>query len=456
MSLNPIEAARKRLLRFRLPERAIEYNARGIPVKRHNTEELLGRFASLAAGFARALEAAGADKGLERRSALFGKLTAPGSAFDKARRSAYEKINRAVEPFKPPGGSLAGQGAARPRRKINLTGPSPRASGWELIANQYRQVERFVGDLDSIAWHLPKALAYADRLVDRVPSGPGSTSLRLWRDELFRLKTQDDAGHLLGCRLIVRCRDALDGEGNSYDSYQEVIAFLSGDPPRFVQAVQDAAVTLGSEVPEAPQRAPASKRSSARRPPAKSKAAEQPPTPDAAVPPIERWTDLAVGIHEKGFYAIFPRPVAGDVVAITKAHKLSLRGKRWPKVLKVFAESADGTHARKDALLFELGYLQYGQTRMVEALEKEADGPPRGRGAVAPYDDDLREFRPLLKLLTSTMADLGRELRAAVKCPQPGPFESLHLDYRAAFTTGYLLKDAAGRLRFRRVPDQGR
>jgi hypothetical protein len=246
MSLNPIETARERLLSFRLPERWIERDARGFLVKQHSRQEMFGRFVSLAAVFARALEAAGADKELERRSALFGKLTAPGSAFDKARRSAYEEINRAVESFEPPGGSLAGQGAARPRRKLSLTGTSPRPSGWELIADEFFRFRRFVSDLDSIAWHLPKALAYADRLVDRVPSGPGSTSLRRWRDELFKVATRVDGEHLLGCRLIARCREALDERGGGYEKYEQLLDLLVKDAPRLVTAVQDAADVLSS------------------------------------------------------------------------------------------------------------------------------------------------------------------------------------------------------------------
>jgi hypothetical protein len=246
MSLNPIETARERLLSFRLPERGIEYDAHGFPVKRHDAEKLLDRFAALAAGFARAREAAGADEELKSRSALFEELTAPGTAFDKARRSAYEEIKRAVEPFKLPDGSFPGKRGARARRKVSLTGPSLRPSGWELIADDYPQVERFVGDLDSIAWHLPEALAYADRLVGLVPSGPGGTSLRRWRDELFKLATRVDGEQLLGCRLIVRCRETLDERGGDYEKYEQLLGLLVRDAPRLVTAVQDAAGVLSS------------------------------------------------------------------------------------------------------------------------------------------------------------------------------------------------------------------
>jgi hypothetical protein len=456
-----VVVACKRLLRFRVPERTVEYNRWGFPVKRPPLEKLLGRFASLAAAFARALEAAGGDEELKRRAARFEELTAPGTTFDKARLTAYKDVVRAVERFKPPAGSLPG--AAKPRGKIRLTGRSPRASGWESIAGEFHRVKLLVGDPDHVVAHLPDALAYADRLVGLAASGPEGENLRRWRDELFSLSRQEEAGHLLGCRLILRCRDARSADRGNHDSYRELIALLSGDPPRLVEAVRDAAGALVSATREAPQQAPAGKRSRGRRQPAKNAATEQRRTPDTVVLAIDRWTDLAVGVYEKGFFGLSPRPDAGDVFAITKAHKLPLKGKRWPRVLKLFAESEYGTTARKDSLLFELDYLRFGKKRMTEALDGDEEGPPqyddegppRTHFTQARYDDPLREFRPHLTRLTNTMADLGRELRKVISCPQPGPvFEAEHSEYRATFTTGHLIKDRRGRLRFRRIPDR--
>jgi hypothetical protein len=454
MSLTEVKVARESLLRFHLPAPGIKYGKHGLPVKRVDLDKQLDGFVSLAAAFARALEAAGGAEELKRRAALFEELTASGTTFDEARRTAYEAISPAIEPFKPPASSHPN--AAKPRAKVSITGRSPQASGWEVIAGEIAKVERLVGDRDHVLDHLPEALAYADRLVDLAPSCPEGAALRRWRDELFRLKQQVDASHLLGAWLILRCRDALNEEQGGYGSHQEVIALLSSDPPRLVKAVQDAAATLASEGGEAPQLVPASKRSARQRTPAKNAAAEQHQTPDTTILTIDRWAELAIGIHEKGFYAISPCPEAGDIVSITKAHQLILPGKRWPKVLDVFAISEDGTLGRKQDLLTQLGYLQFGQARMAEAIEEEDEGPPRKRGAQARYDDKLREFRPLINQLTNTMADLGRELRDLIRCllPQPGPFESLYHEYRAAFTVGYLVKDHKGRLRFRRIPDK--
>jgi hypothetical protein len=146
---------------------------------------------------------------------------------------------------------------------------------------------------------------------------------------------------------------------------------------------------------------------------------------DTTVLTIDRWEDLAIGIQEKGFHAIYPCPEAGDVVAITKAPKLLLAGDRWPKVLDAFAMSEDGTLARKEELLTQLRYLPFGQRRLAEAL-REDDGPPRRRGTKDHYDDKLREFRPFLRKLTGAMADLARELRVLSRINPDDLFRSLN------------------------------
>jgi hypothetical protein len=247
MSLVNVNIARESLLGFHLPEKMVDYDTRRFPAKRHDREDLLDRFVSLAAAFARALEAAGGDEELKQRAARFEELTAPGTSFDKARLTAYKAIGWAIKPF------AGSRSSVKPRGKICLNGPSSRASGWELIAGEVHQIQRLVGDRDHVLGHLREALAYADRLVGLDPPGLEGDLLRRWRAEVFRLRQQGEAGRLLGCWLILRCRDALNEEQGNYDSFRQLIAFLSSDPPRLVTAVQDAAAILASEGGEATQ-----------------------------------------------------------------------------------------------------------------------------------------------------------------------------------------------------------
>jgi hypothetical protein len=148
--------------------------------------------------------------------------------------------------------------------------------------------------------------------------------------------------------------------------------------------------------------------------------------------------DLGIGITEGWkFLAVVPCPSNGDLVSGSEASQLFLRGKRWPKVLELLAQSENGRTARISDLITKLGYA--GQHGMVIS-EKQAV-----------FDEGLgTKLKRAVETLRGAMADLARELRDQVTTTDTAIVleKATEKTYQAAFTTGHLLRDNNGKTRF--------
>lgn len=151
---------------------------------------------------------------------------------------------------------------------------------------------------------------------------------------------------------------------------------------------------------------------------------------------IETWSDLAIGIEADGsFYAFSPAPATNAPIRLRDGIKLDLSGTRWPKVLDCFARSSDGATASKATLITELGYMLAG------VVSKDQ----------ADFSTDLKtDAKRALPKLTGAMADLGRQLRKFVKCPESQVFESGGDVYRSNFVVRHLVRDEGRQIRFGR------
>ena len=277
---------------------------------------------------------------MKRRVSVLEELTATGSALDASRRAAYEKVTQAIEIFKRADGSYPIR-----KRRLNLgfgSIPHP-PSGWELIAYKHNEVAKLLGDLNHIVWHHTSALDFADWILNTAPEGSGTYDLRSWRDKLSTFTSLIVADQLLGSYVISRCWATLHNTSN-FEDREELRDLLAVDPSQKVIIVKDAATSL---IPRMMEVSPV-KSSSHRGRPAKIVKDSTAPT---SILTVEKWDELAIGIHEKGFYALPKCPPPGGIVAITRQIKLPLPGKRWPAVLDCFARSDDGKTVRKDELL---------------------------------------------------------------------------------------------------------
>jgi hypothetical protein len=117
---------------------------------------------------------------------------------------------------------------------------------------------------------------------------------------------------------------------------------------------------------------------------------------------VDRYRDIGIGIHKGNFYLFKSCPMAGEEVVLRNGEPLDLRGKgRWPIILDIFAQSADGRTARKSELIDVLGY-------------KKAVGIPQDRESAAKEAGLRKKVEQAKTNLRKTMADLGRRFRELV------------------------------------------
>jgi hypothetical protein len=158
---------------------------------------------------------------------------------------------------------------------------------------------------------------------------------------------------------------------------------------------------------------------------------------------LDHWDELAIGITDDKYLGFTPCPATGATVSLRGGYPLLLKGKRWRVVLKCLAGSPDGRTALKNELLTDLGYLRPSDlSRLIEISERQAR-----------YDEGLNsKVERASRKLTTTMADLARELRQLVSAPGQQPvFEAVSgKGYIAAFTARYLLEQEDGTYRFDR------
>lgn len=153
---------------------------------------------------------------------------------------------------------------------------------------------------------------------------------------------------------------------------------------------------------------------------------------------VEKWSDLAIGIHEDGSYYAFPElPELGSMISLKDAKKLNLPGKQWKLLLSLFASSANGKEAMKKEILHVFGY--YGTPSEEELSE--------------PFEN-LGGLKKATSQLATAIGNLNRRLRLQVEAKndklRKGPPMSADHDkeVRASFTTRCLLRDKDQDLRF--------
>ena len=152
---------------------------------------------------------------------------------------------------------------------------------------------------------------------------------------------------------------------------------------------------------------------------------------------VKRWNDMGLGIGDEKYVAISPCPEFGAIVTQARAIELPLKGQRWRDVLHWFAESEDGRTVKRSDLVYALGY----------ALRQDVSKKTKNRKR-----DEIEEQKEGIRKLTSTMADLSREIRKLVATEDTTTvFEVVsRKHYVAAFTIRALWRDDENRLRFGR------
>jgi hypothetical protein len=162
---------------------------------------------------------------------------------------------------------------------------------------------------------------------------------------------------------------------------------------------------------------------------------------------VARWSDVGIGIHEKGYYAFSPCPGENTQVAVCKGIPLELKGWRWRTVLECFARSADGRTATKNALVQKLGYIATEDT----SRWTKSDA----------YEEGLTKKAHIARdKLTRTMADLARELREVVILTEKTKVTPVVFDgkgdgncYQAAFAAArHLVRDESRNYWFGQCP----
>jgi hypothetical protein len=108
--------------------------------------------------------------------------------------------------------------------------------------------------------------------------------------------------------------------------------------------------------------------------------------------------DLGIGFDEQGYWAFSPCPGTGEVVRKESGLPLPLPGDRWQEVLQCFADSPDGRTVRKADLITALKVMPQGSVPLEHV---QPDGLKQMAG-------------PARRDLSSTLADLGRILRATL------------------------------------------
>lgn len=288
------------------------------------------------------------------------------------------------------------------------------------------------------------AAAFVDLVGVLLPELPEHQSvLRRLRDrawQLDQLETEKES-HYVGNYLLRGCHEATE----SYEKRQMLERRLGASLSDSIEAIQAAATTVTDLV----ERHNKIAETPAEDQPSEITDATAPKVAGRKIVTIERWSDLAIGIHAppmRGieYYAFRPPPSPGDIVSIGRGTLLHLPGKRWPEVLDCFAGSTDGRTASKKEL--------YAR------LHLKRQPPKRERGQ---NDEDERESafarkqaeQAMSDRLRKGMSDLSAKLRKLIECAEAKkvpPFQGKESPtYQSAFTVGLIIKGDDGQLRFR-------
>jgi hypothetical protein len=200
------------------------------------------------AQFVKALAATSAKELLNDGDRQFLELTAPESAFDKARRDALNLLDSACNAtvFVPD------------RRRAPITNPMFTLSNYlevdvdlqAIYPNYTAEIRRRLSDLIYVRLNLPnvledaRVLLEADSVILRVKK-----SFRKWHGLALQVERASTVSHLLGSHLLAECSRVYDPDNADLVSYESFHDHLSKDRARFLQIMQDAALYLRASVP---------------------------------------------------------------------------------------------------------------------------------------------------------------------------------------------------------------
>jgi hypothetical protein len=163
---------------------------------------------------------------------------------------------------------------------------------------------------------------------------------------------------------------------------------------------------------------------------------------------VSRWSDLAVGVDQfKRIWARTPPPALGEPFELTSAIQLHFGGEQWPKLLKLLAESADGSSVKNADLFIAFGYMDTSPT-------VPTDRRARSRAIQFEIENELpTRINPALQRLRGAVTTLSQTLREQVAGPTGRGNSALSVEgdrTRAGFVVRYLVPDEAGHYFFGR------
>jgi hypothetical protein len=229
MSLEACRLALEQLRSFALPPAEI----------RSTDERDLDALTRLAANFANELHRAGGGEVLTNRSDEFGRLTAPGSEFDRARNEAHNLLAS-------PGEGLCQPGPSPSRRSPTRDDPYRHPS---IARSDIRRIHRDLAQLERVRRHLPSTSEDVERLLGRRPADQERQVLQRWQREVWCLSRLCEQDHLFGAHLLARCRKARDPRTGDPEALHALLQELGEDILRAVRSIQDAAVYLLARLP---------------------------------------------------------------------------------------------------------------------------------------------------------------------------------------------------------------
>jgi hypothetical protein len=185
---------------------------------------------------------------LQKRVTRFLDVTSDASSFGTARRTAQETLAAGLEAqadlLRPRGGGdfyLKAFPNAMPTGRMieDCRGCMVPEMTYD---NGLPGVVKFLSDTDRVRWHLPTALADADRMVAELQV-PAETMriLTAWRRECGSVAVSAEREHLFGSYLLLECQAALASLSDSSVRYTAFLGRLADDRARFRQAMYRAA-----------------------------------------------------------------------------------------------------------------------------------------------------------------------------------------------------------------------
>ncbi len=162
---------------------------------------------------------------------------------------------------------------------------------------------------------------------------------------------------------------------------------------------------------------------------------------------VTRWSELGIGIDEhRAYRAIKPVPAPGGRISIADTVEIELRGKQWPALLELLADSSGGCSTPRSAVIKEFGY--------VSPLSNLPSDPRARPGAISEgivTEEVPSQASAALKSLNTALSSLAKSLRGQVNGPTGKHVAALYVDgefVRSRFVVRYLIRDESGHYSF--------